>query len=444
MPGRTLPTSAGHAPPYTGGMRLPEPPQPSPILLGFSGGLDSTVLLHLLAADDGIRRNGLRAIHVHHGLQPCAGDWVAHCQHACASLGVPLTVAHVDIQRASGLGPEGAARAARHAAFADALQEGDILALAHHRDDQAETFLLRALRGAGADGLAAMRPWRRHGHGWLWRPLLDLPRAVLHDYASQRDIAWVEDPSNPALDADRNFLRNAVLPLLRQRWPHAAASFSRSALLCAQASDLLAAGDADALAGARQDARTLDVTALRALPAPRRARVLRRWVAELGLPPLPGNGIVQIERELLAARHDASPRFDWLDARVWRWRGLLHADVLRAPLPTDWNQTWDGRAALPLPDGERLQLVGAPGFDAPLRVQARRGGERIVLPGRQHSHALKHVLQDAGIPPWQRERLPLLFTSDGTLHAAGDRILSASLDAWLRAHRARLHWHVVP
>ena len=139
-------------------MRLPNPPLPSPILLGFSGGLDSSVLLQLLATDPGIRSRGLRALHVHHGLHADADAWAAHCRRVCAALDVPLEVVRVQVNLSARLGVEGAARAARHAAFAAALGDGEILALAHHRDDQAETFLLRALRGAGADGLAAMRP----------------------------------------------------------------------------------------------------------------------------------------------------------------------------------------------------------------------------------------------------------------------------------------------
>ncbi len=421
--------------------RLPTAPQPGqPLLIGFSGGLDSTVLLHLLATDPEARRTGLRALHVHHGLHANADAWAAHCERLCAALGVPLTVVRVDVERAGGLGIEGAARAARHAAFADVLAGGEILALAHHRDDQAETFLLRALRGSGVDGLAAMRPWRAYARGWLWRPLLDAPRAALRDYAAAQQLQWLEDPANAGTDFDRNFLRHAVLPLLRERWPQANAGFARGAALCAQASDLLDAEDAQALAAARRDPHTLDVAALLALSPPRRARVLRRWIAELELPPLPGNGIARIEGELLAAPRDAAPRFDWHGACVRRWRGLLHAGAIRAPLPAEWSIPWDGSAPLALPTGDTLALHGAQRFDMPLRAHARQGGERIVLPGRTHSHALKHVLQDAGLPPWRRERLPLLSDASGALLAAGDAIVSAPLAAWLATRGARLEW----
>lgn len=412
-----------------------------PLLLGLSGGLDSIVLLHAFAMSDAARHRGLRAIHVHHGLHRDADAWTAHCERACAACAVPLTIVRVDVERASGDGLEAAARTARHAAFDTALRDDEVLALAHHRDDQAETFLLRALRASGPDGLGAMRPWRRFGRGWLWRPLLDMPRSGLRAYAQQHGLQWIEDPGNADTDHDRNFLRHRVLPLLRERWPHVDAAFARSAVLSAEAAGLMDAEDAAALATARcADPRSLDTDALLALPMARRARVLRRWIGELALPPLPAEGVARIETDLLRAAADAEARFAWSNAVILRWRGLLHAGLRRMPLPQDWQTTWDGREPLPLPTGGTLALQGAPSFDTPLRVHARRGGERITLPGREHSHALKHVLQDLGVPPWVRERLPLLSDADGAVLAAGDLAYSAGFEAWLRECGARLIW----
>ena len=408
-----------------------------PVVVGFSGGLDSTVLLHLLATDAATHAAGLRALHVHHGLQADADVWAAHCRGTCDALGVSLDVVHVEVARDAGLGLEGAARDARHRAFADAMRDGDVLALAHHRDDQAETFLLRALRGSGVDGLAAMRPWRVFAGGVLWRPLLDLPRDALAAHAATPGLRWIEDPSNADGGLDRGFLRSAVMPLLRTRWPHADAMFARSAMLSAQAARLLDAEDAATLAAVGEGA-TLRIDALRALPAARRARVLRRWIAALDLPPLPAQGVAAIEH-MLHGPVDANPRFDWSGARLQRWRDLLHAGTLRPPLPADWSREWYGRDAVTLPTGDRIALLGADGCDAPLRLHARQGGERIRLSGRTHSHALKHVLQDQGVPPWQRERLPLL-SRDGELLAAGDAILAADMAAWLAARGARLQW----
>ena len=410
------------------------------ILIGYSGGLDSSVLLHTFANDADARRNGLRAIHVHHGLHVDADAWAAHCERTCAALGVPLQVVRVDVDRDAGLGIEGAARAARHRTFADALGDGEILALAHHRDDQAETFLMRALRGSGVDGLASMRPWREYARGWLWRPLLDIAQDELREYARTHQLHWIDDPSNADASFDRNFLRNEVMPLLRQRWPHATNSFARSAGLVGSTVDMLEGDDAHLLDVSRLPDGTLEIGMLEIMPDARRARILRRWIGELGLPPLPASGIDAIERDMLGAREDASPCFEWAGSRIRRWGNALHAGPALDPLPQDWAQHWDGRATLALPTGDTLELTGTDAFESPLRVHARQGGERIVLPKRGHSHPLKHVLQDARMPPWRRERLPLLSDADGSLLAAGDTVLSARMDAWLRKRGARLRW----
>jgi tRNA(Ile)-lysidine synthase len=420
---------------------LSPPPVAGRVWVAFSGGLDSTVLLHRLAQDPAIRTHGLLAIHVHHGLQPDADAWAAHCEAQCRLLDVPLQVHRVRVDTADGEGVEAAARRARHAVFTGVMQAGDLIALAHHRDDQAETFLLRALRASGPDGLAAMRPWRTFGQGWLWRPLLDTPRAALEAYARAAALSWIEDPSNAGTAFDRNFLRHEVLPLLRTRWPQVDAAFVRSAALNADATELLAKQDRDLLArAATADPAALQVAPLRDACAASRARALRHWIDGLSLPPLPAAGITRIDADLLDARTDARAEFAWHGAIVRRWRGLLHAERQRPALPEEWESDWDGAARLVLPDGGTVCLEGGRDpLDVPLRVTARRGGERIALPGRSHRHALKDVLQSLGVPPWERRQLPLLWQGD-TLWAAGDLVLSAACDAWLRAHGRRLAW----
>ncbi len=438
-------------PPGTGdaAIALAPPLLQGSLLVACSGGLDSTVLLHLLASDPGARGRGLRAIHVNHGLHADAGAWATHCRRTCRDLGVALDVVEVSVERDGGEGLEAAARTARHAAFAAALEAGGILVLAHHQDDQAETFLLRALRAAGPDGRGAMRPWRRFALGWMWRPLLACPRERLLRHARAHGLRWIEDPSNASDTHERNFLRNQVMPLLQSRWPHAAAALAQSACLQQDASALLAGADAQALATLRTaDPRCLRVEPLAALVPARRARVLRRWVDELGLPPLPARGLERIEPLLANGDRDRG-EVAWHGAVLTRWRDLLHAGLRSAPTDTR-PAPWDGRAPLHW-GGSELALCPplAPdeGFDAepgasgpPFMVQPRQGGERIVLPGRAHSHALKHVLQDLGVPPWVRARLPLLCDRAGTLLAAGDLALSARFDAWLRRTGRRLWW----
>ncbi|MGY0558197.1 MULTISPECIES: tRNA lysidine(34) synthetase TilS [unclassified Lysobacter] len=418
-------------------------PTNGPVCVGLSGGLDSTVLLHALAGIAAVRERGLRAWHVHHGLHPDADQWAGHCQAFCDGLALPLSVSRVTVSRGDGQGLEAAARHARHGVFTRGLADGEILAFAHHLDDQAETFLLRAMRASGPDGLGSMQPWRKFGRSHLWRPLLGLSRATLEAYAAEHRLRWIEDPSNNDESFDRNFLRQRVLPLLQERWPHAAASLARSAALCEQAATLLDIQDSAALSDVIANAPAcLSRSRLSQLPPARRARVLRHWIGTMGLPPLPAAGIAQIESALLPSPADASANFVWHGAVIHAWRDLLHAGPLQPPLPDQWQAAWDGTAPLPLPGGGTLALDPAipDGFGRSLLVHARRGGERITLPGRGHSHALKQVLQDFAIPPWQRVQLPLLATTEGELLAAGDRIRSAALDQWLRDHDACLQW----
>jgi tRNA(Ile)-lysidine synthase len=404
-------------------------------------------LLSLLANDHRFRQAGLQAIHVHHGLYPEADTWAEHCRRFCTMLDIGLRIVEVTVPHDSGEGLEAAARHARYHAFRQVLGDGEILTTAHQREDQSETFLLRALRASGTDGLAAMRPWRSFARGWHWRPLLDISRTVLSAYATEQGLYWVDDPSNSDHDYDRNFLRHRIFPLLRERWPHVDTAFARSASLCAETSDLLQHEDARILTTLwNHSPHVLSVSALKALSAAQRARILRHWLSILGLPPLPAAGLVSIEVDLLTARADAQPVFAWNDAILQRWRDQLYADWRRSPLPPDWSTLWNGMTPLSLPDDSVLSLTAVRhglqcmGFPAPLSVHTRRGGERIRLSGRKHSHALKQILQDLGIPPWQRNRLPLLSNVDGELLAVGDLIFSGEFEQWLQAHEMKLHW----
>jgi tRNA(Ile)-lysidine synthase len=271
--------------------------------------------------------------------------------------------------------------------------------------------------------------------------LLGVPRSGLLAYAREHALAWIEDPSNDNDGPDRNFLRLNVLPTLRTRWPHAAQVMARSAALCAEASTLLAAEDARLLEQLQAgDGATLDVAGLRALPPTRRSRVLRAWISALGLPPLPAQGVERIERDLLHAAPDAQACFAWSGAAVRQWRGRLHGAREHPGWPASWRVAWDGRRPLPLPVGGSIELVGASTFDMPVFACARQGGERILLPGRTHSHALKHVLQDAGLPPWERARVPLLCSTGDEVLAAGDVVVSSAMEGWLRERGASLAW----
>ncbi|ACF52591.1 tRNA(Ile)-lysidine synthetase [Stenotrophomonas maltophilia R551-3] len=415
-------------------------PLDAPVLVGYSGGVDSTVLLHWLWRCAQASGTPLRAVHIHHGLQAAADEWVLHCQQQCIALGIELAVHRVQVESDTGLGPEGAARQARRAAFAAELREGETLALAQHQDDQAETFLLRALRGSGIDGLAAMSADSLLDGHRLWRPLLQVPRSTLLDHARQHALRWIEDPSNGDDHADRNFLRLQVLPLLRQRWPHAAAALAGSALHCRQTRDLLDEEDAELITHLEVAPRVLSLQLLRQVSPGRAARVLRAWVVGHGAAPLPATVLQQALDELLPADNDRQARVRWHDHAIQQWRDHAYLLPVQLPvLPNDWQAEWDGRAPLPLPDGGQLRLQGIAAFERPLQVRARVGGERIQLPGRQHSHALKDCLQREHLAPWRRAQLPLIFDGPQLL-AAADVVIAAPLQAWLQAHDAQLQW----
>lgn len=407
------------------------------LLVAFSGGGDSSVLLHALAQSHAARERGLHALHVDHGLQRDSARWAGHCAEAARALGVALTVVRVHVDGSGGI--EAAARNARYAALGAALQPGAILLTAHHADDQAETVLLRLMRGSGAVGLAAMRELRPFAAGLLGRPLLGIARAELLTYARANGIASVEDPSNRDTARERNFVRHEVLPLLRSRWPHASSTLALSARLAAAGADAMARETQAALARARAvDERTLRIDVLGELDAVMRGAVLRAWLVALGHA-APGAQVVdEVERTLLGAREDAQPCIALNGVELRRYRALLHAIVPVAAPPPDWSARWDARSSLELPAGAgTLALSRALPLD--FDVSFRRGGERIRLAPSRPSQSLRNLLQELGVPPWERVRIPLL-RRDGELVAAGDVLLADALAQHLRAADARLCW----
>lgn len=401
-------------------------------VVAFSGGLDSTVLLHLLAR---LRHSHalppLAAIHVHHGLQPAAERWVDLCRAQCEALGIPLQVCHVAVGEGASL--ERAAREARYAAFAGCLQAGEVLLLAQHRDDQAETLLLRLLRGAGVRGLAAMPHSRPLAAGQLLRPLLGTGRAELEAWARAAGLRWIEDPSNVDTGLARNFLRHEILPRLARHWPAASAVLARDAEQLAEAQVLLdELADAD-LADARQPAvldwlplPSLLLAPLQALSDARQRNALRRWLEPLTRLPPREHWAGWIA--LRDAGEAAAPCWRLGDGELRRHDGRLwwlSGDWLQVPEPRriDWP---DPRQPLPLPGNGRVWFEGVPPA-VPLQIGYRQGGELLALPGRGRRD-LKRLLQEARIPPFVRERLPLLLDGGELLAVAGLPRLQAAAE----------------
>ncbi|PVZ20747.1 MULTISPECIES: tRNA lysidine(34) synthetase TilS [unclassified Pseudomonas] len=402
-------------------------------VVGFSGGLDSTVLLHLLsglACQHALPP--LRAVHVHHGLQTVANAWPAHCERLCHGLGVPLCV--VPVQVASGASLEAQARQARHQAFASELSEGEVLLLGHHRDDQAETVLFRLLRGAGAKGLSGMSRQRPLGAGTLLRPLLELSRRDLEAYARVHRLEWVEDPTNAQTDADRNFLRHRILPELTQRWPAAQARIAQAAGHLAEANELLGELAAQDLADATPSAFTwlglpsLALAPLQALSPARQRNALRRFLEPLTR--LPDARHWKGWEDLRDARLAGEPAWRLEGGELRRSGDHLWwlAEPWLSAVPLASVHWLAPHQPLSLPGNGQVMLAQVPA--GALQVRYRRGGEVLTLPGRGRRD-LKRWLQERGVPAFARSRWPLLF-ADEQLVAVAEFALEAGQGPLLR------------
>ncbi|WP_422911598.1 tRNA lysidine(34) synthetase TilS [Pseudomonas sp. MAC6] len=406
--------------------------------VALSGGLDSTVLLHLLASlTQRETLPPLSAIHIHHGMQAVADTWPAHCRELCAALSVPLQVEYVQV--APGASLERAARDARYAAFMARLGTGELLLTAQHRDDQAETLLFRLLRGAGVQGLAGMPVSRALGAGYLLRPLLGCSRAELLAYAQAHGLVWVDDPSNADERFSRNYLRRQVMPALLRRWPHASATMARSAAHLSEAAQLLDELAQQDLAAAQMPAEfswlslpSLALPTLRDLSEPRQRNALRYWLRPLTV--MPDSEHWAGWRAFRDAASDAAPIWRLTagelrrsDDRLW-W---LAGDWLREP--ASLSAVVQGNQQLALPANGRVRINGQlPAGNWQLGY--RQAGEQILLPGRGRRD-LKRLFNELRVPAFVRDRLPLLRLDNQVVAIANLPGLQGAADgSW------QLHW----
>ncbi len=413
--------------------------KPVTVAVALSGGRDSVALLHATrtALAESWPLAHVVALHVHHGLQAQADDWDRFCESLCADWQVKLASTRVKVEPAAGEGIEAAARRARHAALGRMCREqgAGLLLFAHHRDDQVETVLMRLLRGAGVAGMAGMparRPLDRDGDVQLLRPWLDIPRAEIEAYCATHGLTWIDDPSN----VDTRFARNALraqLPAMLQTFPalyenvaQAAAHFGQAAAML----DAMAARTLATLVGAGRDADTLselDLTRLRALPPEHADTVLRHWLRDLGAQP-PSTARLAAMRQQLIEHAGGEPAIahDGLVLRRFRDR-VLACHAVPASVPAPFAFTWRGESRIVVPTwrGElrftRDDTFGVPEvvLRQPLRLAGRAGGERIVLRPGGPARALKQAYQEAAIPAWRRTHLPLLWSGDTLVLAAG-------------------------
>ncbi|MCP5214233.1 MAG: tRNA lysidine(34) synthetase TilS [Pseudomonadales bacterium] len=402
-------------------------------VVAYSGGMDSHVLLAAMSVLRG-RLGGaeVAALHVHHGISPEADAWVEHCVETCRLLDVPLNIKKIKVDRTQA-SLENSLRNARYQAFSESLNKQDVLLLAHHADDQAETIFLRLLRGAGAQGVSGMPACRVLGNAYLYRPMLGYTRQELAHYAITKQLRWIEDDSNVDVQFDRNFLRQNVLPLITERWPGFGNSLTRHARINQQlqhSMDFFLARELEQLVG---NEGKLNLSLLRAYTQEVQLNLVRAWIASLALPVPSYQQLEQIVKGLIVAREDAQPQVNWRGATVRRFQNNLYAS---APLPAfDKQKVYEltpdqpldipGVGALELVNEEVVKADNGEGWPvlklalAPLSVRFRQGGERCQPAGRVGSHPLKKLFQEYQVPPWLRDRMPLIYCGE-QLVAAGD------------------------
>jgi len=386
------------------------------LLLALSGGLDSSVLLHLLAALKPLLGFELCALHVHHGLSPNADAWAALCEQQCQLLQVPLTISRVSVDQASGLGIEAAARLLRYQALFDARDtiEANFVVIAHHQDDQAETLLLQLFRGGGVKGLSSMAAVDQAR--CLLRPLLGVSRQSLYAYAIEHNLAWCDDESNDNTKYERNFIRHDVMPVLQARYPSVQLVLARTASHFAEASALLEQlAEMDAQGLVAND--SLCLQGLAQLGTARAKNLLRWWLAQHKLAMPNTDHLEEMLQQLLNARPDAelSVQIQHYTLRRYQQRAYLCVAQVNAPFDLVWN----GEASLTVPNGGLLTFRQVSGAGLALnlgitrlRITNRSGGERFKPDVTRPTRTLKHLLQAANIPPWQRDHLPLIYWQD--------------------------------
>ncbi|WP_281546021.1 tRNA lysidine(34) synthetase TilS [Grimontia sp. SpTr1] len=405
-------------------------PVPRQIVLAFSGGVDSRVMLDLLATYRDIHpQHAYLVVHVHHGLSPNADDWMAQCERWASDAdfafkGIRVTLNH------RGESLEKAAREARYQAILNSVDDNALVLTGQHADDQAETFLLALKRGSGPAGLAAMPETRPMQHAVLCRPLLEANRKAIEEYAESQGLIWIEDESNLDRRFDRNFIRQEWLPMASERWPGLVKAINRTALHCAEQEtlldELLVQYDAEVMGtdGSLNIGKTKEYSPIL------QSALVRRWLKYVGRLSLSKAQLEQVFSSVIEAGPDANPVLKVAQGEVRRYQGKLwfvapYQDV------SDWTASLVVNRKISLPDniGE-LEIVSVPSNDRGIRIRAPRKDEEISVgfdpegwfarpAGRQGKRKLKKLFQEYGVPSWLRRRTPILLYGE-TIAAVGD------------------------
>ena len=403
------------------------PPKTEKIFIAYSGGVDSHVLLHLAALNDELKEN-ITAVYVHHGLQVEADAWADHCQSIALGLGLKFKCLKVNIEKTSGHSLEELARDARYQAITALVDSDDVVLFAQHREDQMETVLLQLFRGAGVQGLSGMPLTIPFGKGLLCRPFLDVSKRLIDDYAIENQLSWVEDPSNKSNDFDRNFLRNQIVPKLKQKWPSLDKTVTRSARHCVQVQHLSedVAKQLFSQICDKSD-HSLNIAQLLELDIYKQSLVIRQWFKVKQLR-MPSEKIFQgIINEVVNAKESANPEIRGRGYSIKRYRNKIFCLTSDNRNKQYCEQLWKlNSRELELKDGSKLVLSesieGIPRLlweTAEVRVRFRQGAEKIRLPGREGRHTLKKLYQEKAIPPWQRSSIPLVYLDNDLVAVAG-------------------------
>jgi len=394
------------------------------IWVAYSGGCDSHALLHSLVALRSELFAEIKAIHINHGLSPLANEWEQHCCTICENLDVSYTAIKVDASSkksgSNNKSPEEAARHARYAEWKKLITKDEVIVLAHHQDDQAETVLLQLLRGSGVKGLAAMPAQQIFSQGLLARPMLGFLREEIVAYAAEQKLNWIDDPSNFDTDFDRNFLRHDVVPLLETRWPALKKTLSRTATHTAEADQLLtglAAQDWLTIKNGQQ----IHISQLMRLDEKRQRNVVRYWLATVCQVSLPDTIHLQrILDEVLTAADDAAPEVIWRGGEVRRYQGMLYAQKKLVEQDNSKVLSWtELEKPMALGAGLILSVKAASGEglsqtklkNADVTVRFRQGGESCRPTGRGNTQQLKKLFQEWQVPPWKRASIPLIYVN---------------------------------
>lgn len=396
------------------------------ILVGFSGGVDSTVLLHGLVRlrDEFQLPLELTAIYIHHGLNIKADDWLTHCEQCCKQWRVNFISEKVNVDIKKG-GLEKSARDARYQAFRQYLQPQQILVTAQHQDDQAETFLLALKRGSGPAGLSSMPAKMIFEDSYLLRPLLNITREQIESYATEQRLNWIEDDSNQDDRYDRNFLRLHVVPLLTQRWPHFSQAVTRSAALCGEQEALLDELLDTELNTLMDDEQSLDINQLAHCSVIKRNALLRRWFAKHNKIMPSRQQILRLWQEVALAKADAEPRLQFYQDEVRRYKQRLYL-VPKSDEPIDKIIEWSLTESLHLPNGLGVlslatgvgkNTVRAPLSDEKVTVRFGLTQASLRIVGREHARHSKKIWQELEVAPWRRTKIPLIYYNDTLIMA---------------------------